>query len=481
MVAHSHLAKEIRFQAGFTNQVGPQMLGELLLVELRSSVNYRWSNDQWSISTLIDRLAAENDFEYINTAKIGRPKERLDHGAISQYNVQQSIAWKPGALSQISVNAWYTTTDRELQPTMLSNTKDTQADQNLRLMADYSLMSDNHFWQIKFAYLSDQLLYNESDDSKTKQHIIKLEDDWSIADKLSIKYGALYNYVTADLSAYEEEESRTDLFASARWQPISSFILVGSLRQALVDDWTIPLTPAVNATWSPDFLQDKGFSLRASWARSFKTPTLNDRYWRPGGNPDLLAEDGISYEAGVDFSKKRKNSSWSASLTVFDMLVDNWILWQPKGSFWSPENIQKVHSSGVEMSISVTQRLANFVLDQSLQYHLNRTVNLSNTERRDLPYTPRHTGALLQKINFNSWQAIINHQYTGERFITADNAQMLPAFYELNLGLSYQFSWNGTKIIAQANVHNVSNVMYQNMNLRAMPGRNYTFNLTIEL
>ena len=34
-------------------------------------------------------------------------------------------------------------------------------------------------------------------------------------------------------------------------------------------------------------------------ARSYRAPTLNERYWVPGGNPALLPEAGWGSEAGL--------------------------------------------------------------------------------------------------------------------------------------------------------------------------------------
>ena len=38
---------------------------------------------------------------------------------------------------------------------------------------------------------------------------------------------------------------------------------------------------------------------RVNFSRNFRAPTLNERYWQPGGNPDLEPEESYNIEAGI--------------------------------------------------------------------------------------------------------------------------------------------------------------------------------------
>lgn len=75
-------------------------------------------------------------------------------------------------------------------------------------------------------------------------------------------------------------------------------------------------TWALGADW-------KGF--QAHLARTFNLPTLNDRFWRNLGNPDLLPERGYSASARYVY----RRGAWRAGGGLFHLLVDDWILWQP--------------------------------------------------------------------------------------------------------------------------------------------------------
>ena len=49
-------------------------------------------------------------------------------------------------------------------------------------------------------------------------------------------------------------------------------------------------------------------TIRAQVARGYRVPTLNDRYWIPGGNPDVVPEDAIHFEGGAELDEERLDS-----------------------------------------------------------------------------------------------------------------------------------------------------------------------------
>ena len=68
-------------------------------------------------------------------------------------------------------------------------------------------------------------------------------------------------------------------------------------------------------------------SLKASGARSYRAPTMNDLYWnemlRPSGNPDLRPETGYTGELGVTVVRSRLE----ANLFAFIRYVLDGIEW----------------------------------------------------------------------------------------------------------------------------------------------------------
>ena len=88
--------------------------------------------------------------------------------------------------------------------------------------------------------------------------------------------------------------------------------------------------------------------LSGSISRNYRYPTLNDRYWVPGGNPGLRPEQSLSGEFSIlRWLPWTENGILEYSLGGYWNEVDDWILWLPgNGNIWSPENVQHVQARG---------------------------------------------------------------------------------------------------------------------------------------
>ncbi|MDZ7776138.1 MAG: TonB-dependent receptor [Bacteroidales bacterium] len=94
--------------------------------------------------------------------------------------------------------------------------------------------------------------------------------------------------------------------------------------------------------------------MKGNVSRNYRLPTLNDLYWQPGGDPELLPERGFTLETGLKYlSQKRNGWHGGAEITWFRNDISNWIAWQPDGimSYWTPKNITEVLSQGIEAQL----------------------------------------------------------------------------------------------------------------------------------
>src|SRR5690606_28784424 len=125
-----------------------------------------------------------------------------------------------------------------------------------------------------------------------------------------------------------------------------------NIRQSFVTDFKAPVSPALGLEYSLLKNEQTVIKWKGNISRSYRIPTLNDRYWSPGGNLELKSETGIAYESGLGLSLHKEQSTLSLEITGYFNNVDDWIIWRtsPGESFWSPENIDKVHARGVEAS-----------------------------------------------------------------------------------------------------------------------------------
>lgn len=89
----------------------------------------------------------------------------------------------------------------------------------------------------------------------------------------------------------------------------------------------------------------EGVAGKGKVAYNYRFPSMNDLYWRPGGNPDVKPEDGYSYDASVAYRKQLYRGLFlDAEVSGYLMYIDNWILWLPKDGnqwVWTPQNHRK--------------------------------------------------------------------------------------------------------------------------------------------
>src|SRR5690606_22428207 len=155
--------------------------------------------------------------------------------------------------------------------------------------------------------------------------------------------------------------SRIELYQSTTFRPDEKLALSLNLRQLIYSGTFAPFTPNLGMDWSFWKAESQSLLLKTSLGKGYKVPTLNDRYWDPGGNPDLLPEESINGEVGLHWLKNGL-FSWDQSLTFYRMQVDNWIIWLPQGSVWSPENIRDVQNQGIEYQGKADWKLGNLDL-----------------------------------------------------------------------------------------------------------------------
>src|SRR5690606_10492085 len=159
----------------------------------------------------------------------------------------------------------------------------------------------------------------------------------------------------------------------------------------------IALSPQLGANWRPTV--DERFRVKGSLARAFRMPTLNDRYWQPGGDPDLRPEHGWSADAGLVWAGRYRAEVPVAAEAARDQIGGRPVM----GSQWAPENVARTRSLGVEASASGAwalggRRLLEAGLTGAFTDARDRSDPASSAFGRPLRYVPRATA--------NGWAAL---------------------------------------------------------------------------
>jgi vitamin B12 transporter len=479
-----HLNSKLMFGQGHSFQLGTQ-LGSFR--RWNQQVQYGYSSKIISLRTKVYRNVAENDFPYQNLSKPGTPVEKQEHASFHQLGASQDVAFKISSNQLLSSSFWYNQTEREIQPVIGSNTYDEQKDRNLRWVMDYFMFSKSKTWNFKTGSVIDQIEFNGIQNSTVQLFLIG-DLDWEISPNLSSKSGIRHTRILGRLSTYAVEEDRIELYQGTNLHLNEDLHLSVNLRQFIYDGNLAPFTPSLGTEWVILSNELQEFKLNSNGARSFKVPTLNDRFWEPGGNQDLVPESSWSAELGISHLWRKGGLMMNQKLTYYQMWVDNWIIWLPQGNIWAPENIREVHNKGLEYFFDADYKMKTWTLEIQGNYNWIRAINQSNITDNDrssgnqLPYTPVHKFQTLFGIKRGIWNPYINYQFTGSRFVGTDNQDTLPSFQLWDWGIrmgEIKNTWFKGNIGFQVN--NLMNTAYQVMRLRAMPGRNYQINIQIKL
>jgi len=445
---------------------------------------------------IINYPDGKNDFEYINNTKPDNPVETLLNAANKGYGIIQSFNKKLKNDHTLNFDIWLQQMDREIPPSMQGFPANAdQQDKNIRTILSWHKSLNKGYYLIKAAYFDNLIHYvdiNEdfpewSIDSKihTRSYIGEGEFKHKFSKRFILDAGLQYRYEWAEANAYDSTitENRANIYASLTCV-FSKINWTSNLtiRQGWTENFNEPLTPSIGFEgkfWR--FIFGK-----ISLSRNYRIPTFNERFWVPGGNPDLKPETSWNQEISIYFDKliSDKISKAGVYFTLFNSNVDNWILWVPDDEvpfLWTPENVQKVWARGVEIDGKLSFRVGQLETKTGLQYTYTRSTNqvdLDDSFEKQLVYVPIHSFSANIIFLHKNTSLSYDHNYTGERYTLGDNSEYLPAYNVGRLIVNQRINIKKTYFILQFNINNIWNANYQAIQYYPMPGRNYEIRLS---
>lgn len=449
---------------------------------------------------------ANNDFPFQHPYLPGTPEVRQEHAALEQWGVlvEPHIQIEKGGT--LDLIGWYQESKRELPPTLVQTSSSaTQDDREMRVLGKWSKeLSLNSYSQISAAWQRAELDFrdpNISLDSRSGSDLLTFRG--VLIQKLGYHHlldvGAEHIHARgrADNFTNTAVQNRTALFAAFKNTQARKLLqYTASVRQELMDGELLPITPSAGLEIKLEqsvFLRRR---IRFHAARHYRVPTLNDRFWVPGGNPDLQAESGwtqevgFHYDWGYDSRSSPGKGKISLDFSVFNNVIENWILWQPSvnGNFWEANNVLKVHARGMEAEAGCIVPFSSlWEVELGLGWQWNRstvqddgTAN-SNQIGKQLIYVPEHRGQLNFRLNYDRHQLWYLHQVSGIRYTTSSNSQSLPAFQTGSVGISTKWPIKEKFLLtAGGRVENLWDEVYQVLENRPQPGRHFLLNLALD-
>jgi len=432
-----------------------------------------------SSSTKVFLDHAKNDFTY----KIGNQEEKkLTNSTINSKGISQTLSYDLSQKSFLQFNGWVQRTEREIPP-VTTQTKNVafQKDDLNRFSFKYNRTLLKGYVETQIAYLNETNNYVDSlsnidsnNHFEKVYHTTRIKNQLSNIFSLSMKYeGTLIN---ADTKFYTENKTQYlgAIVGRVEYNNGKNVVTVEG-RKEWNNISNSPFSPAIN--WNYKWSKYIEGSVKIS--REFRSPTLNEILWRPGGNPNLQPEEGWNQEITGIF---RVPSKGKLSIASYHRVINNWILWSSNdNTFVQADNLKKVRSYGLEVDAEYKIYSAVMTHQISGSYAYTISKNLVSLQQpmvvagSQLIYTPYHKAILDYSLEYKEYSLHVNYGYTSNVFGINEN---LEDYHLTNLGIGKKLTMNKFTIQGFLQVQNLMDVDYRVIERRPMPRRH--INLTLK-
>ncbi len=478
-----HLQSKSKFNEGSSIKffTGAGSFGEKSML-----VSADYSNIKFSNSTKFYHSDALHNYDYTSLANEVQETRKLPNAKANQNTLMQENYFKIKENQLLETHIWLQENKREIPPTLFQQSSDAfQEDYAMRFTASYHRYFKLWNLNLRSAYFNEALKYRDSEfskvaENKSQTYINEILMNRSIGRNIWI-LGANNTYAQSqsiEFSKLIPVQNKLALFSSFQYlNKKSNLIAVASVRKEWVNTTPVPLTWSLGV----DYYITRWLKMKANAARVYRIPTINDLFWKEGGNQNLLPENGYAYEGGLMLMipKNKKKYTLTLELTAFSRQIENWIIWLPNGAFWSPQNLMHVWSRGAETNTSYQyngKRLklfSNFKTSYVLSENTASALNSDASINKQLIYVPLYTGQFNYGITYKSATIMLNHTYTGYRYTSSDHSQYLLPYFLHNINVGYKIDFKKVNIEFQFQINNLLNNKYQVLAARPMPGINY--------
>lgn len=446
----------------------------------------------WQLSgrTFVYRNQFSNAYPYRE-----RRNYFVEQSGTAQRGLVQDLYARHKNGNQLSINGWLSDNDLIVTPQDVIARERTRT-QSARLLTTY----ETDYLTLRLGWIRDVFDYAKGNfdapsHTQTDRFIGRAEREWALMPslktaRLNLRAGGEWSHYRTYTDGYGGQlitENRQDLYALLRLQT-GRWLVSANLRQAFVTRFDPPLTPSLGTEYQ--LVQRDGFALTAksSVSRSYRVPTLNERYWQVSGNPNIRPERGVNLEAGL--AARFTPSPYlllSADLTAYRNRVDDWSYWNPDFGY-RVENLQLVVARGGELTTALTYSRNGWQAGLRAGYALTRSsqeraysVYAQDVVDKQLPYVPVHTGTANAWVQRGPTRLTVQTQATSRRYITFDESQFFRGAVLTNVLLENVAKLGSVRVRVQGQVNNVFDVLAFSVKRNALPGRNVAVNFLISI
>ena len=467
---------------------------------------------------------SENDYTFINhgiasidpvSGAITNPIDTNDHASYLRYGLLQEIYYRPGTNHLLSLKYWGQFADRTIpKPTSYegpdNSNLNSQEDRDHRLVADWKYYGDFGKLLLRSGYADKGLDYNQMNQvpglglipaiwSESRQQSLYntfsyaggTDEDLSWEGSIDLNYHKVGSADSVSGAGYEGQRNELSTMFAVRKSFKDRVNMNLMLRQEWVDGLRLPFIPYFGMDLR--LIEGVDLLLKGNIARNYHLPTLNDLYWQPGGNPDLLPEEGFTVEGGLAYQQTFSGHLLLTELSLYRSQIDNWIIWIPSyRGYWEPRNIRSVLSKGLEYSMQLQGYLSDFNYRLSATYGYSSAVNQGDpliwsdeSYGKQLVYIPLHSGNMMAQLGWGNLFFTYQFNAYSERYTTSSNdvsrRDRLYPYFMNDISAGSTFRLKRVDLSLEFKIYNLLNEPYHTILYRPMPGRNYQLVFKIQI
>jgi outer membrane cobalamin receptor len=467
---------------------------------------------------------SKNDYTYINrgiasidpvSGAVTNPIDTNDHASYLRYGLLQEIYYRPASNHLLSLKYWGQFADRTIpKPTSYegpdNSNLNSQEDRDHRVVADWKYYGNFGKLLLRSGYAEKGLDYNQMNQvpglglipaiwSESRQQSLyntfsysgATDGDLSWKGSIDLNYHKVRSADSVSGAGYVGQRNELSTMFAVRKSFKDRVNLNLMLRQEWVDGLRLPFIPY----FGMDLRLIEGVDLLVKWniARNYHLPTLNDLYWQPGGNPDLLPEEGYTVEGGIAYQQAFSGHLLKTELSLYRSQIDNWIIWIPSyRGYWEPRNIRSVLSKGLEYNIQLQGYISEFNYRLSATYGYTSAVNQGDpliwsdeSYGKQLVYIPLHSGNMMAHLGWGNLFFTYQFNAYSERYTTSSNdvsqRDKLYPYFMNDISAGSTFRLKRLDLSLEFKVYNLLNEPYHTILYRPMPGRNYQVVFKIQI
>lgn len=461
---------------------------------------------------------SDNNFTFSDYSKPGDPIAERENAQTKIQGFSQDFSVQLNR-HRIDIKSNYVHADRQIPGAIgTGNSSAVQMDESWKNILSWKLDQKNTKHEVKTAYILDEQFYEDSATSiaaefKTQTSVLEYLLSQRLGGGFSTDFQTnyyRYNVISSGFAA-EKTQNRFAFFGSLE-KKIRNQDYSFSIREEIIDGApTIPVF-ALAGSYILGYRTYRSNTIKANLSSHFQYPSLNDLYWKIGGNEALQPEQG--YTAEIQWNSIFwRHFKKGFSLKGYYSQTNDWIQWLPTElGYWSPNNIKTVEKTGFEAQlqlsklvirtgkkerknipkstqpitapilyaftgsdpVKVSQGISiNFNANYSYTHAITKASNITNdvSVGKQLLYVPKHVLNIQTTLGWKKWVFNYNQTITGKTYIDTDNRTYLPYTAPASVDINYVIKDKNVTAQMGLKVQNLFNETYQVIANQPMPGR----------